>query len=269
MPADAPEPSMQLLAEAAQNESRILKNGTTPIMDQDDRSSSLSDLDDRPATEGTDNQKSSPSPVSEDDDTEAETERVEESPYKREQKNILLSSNESLSNGASNNATTALVDDDPKTDTNPSRNEVDEAIHISDISSLEDSGDEGSGPESPSSVISKKRKRFVDDETSTSLKKASMKLTSHAADQAAHDDDSPSPPADKISVNGEQAGDIEEGSEDEEEESDHDKNEGDDVAINERMDIDGEDADMEDAGGPEADVEQAGRNEEERKLSIA
>src|SRR6186713_3530218 len=83
MSTDAPEPSMQLLAEAAQNESRILKDGSAEPMDHDDGSSSLSELEDRPATEGTENHNEKSSPVSEDEeDTEAETERLEESPYK-------------------------------------------------------------------------------------------------------------------------------------------------------------------------------------------
>jgi hypothetical protein len=172
------------------------------MLDQDDRSSSLSDLEDHLATGGTDNQ-GKPPPLSEDeeDDTEAETERLEQTPQKsRKRKNVLLSStnqftersttpllaeedNEPLSSRPSD----ALLVDDRDQHLDP----IDQSIdHNSDISSLGDYNEEISRPISPMHMPGKKRKRTSQDSqvkdedvTAESLKRVAAHLENHVADR--------------------------------------------------------------------------------------
>ena len=186
--AEPPEPSIQLLAEVAHSESTTSKNGPQAGSDHDDRSSSLSDLEDRPGTEGTGTLNNKSSPVSEEEDTEAETERLENSPQKmRKQRNVVLSATSELSNGAQ---TVKVVSSDAHpiedhTDEKHRKSKSDVISDIvdptSDISSLGDSA-EGSAPDSPTSTSSKKRKR-EEDSTAQSLKKVAIQLANKVADR--------------------------------------------------------------------------------------
>ena len=271
---DAPDSSIQLLAEAAQNESRNLKDEADTVNDQDDRSSSLSDLEERPAIEGDEcNHDKSSSASEEEEDTEAETERLEESPHKiRKQKIVHLGVVNNLFNGDS--PSTGLgeptlpgdgtsVDKFGKPDLAYS-SDVPDAT--SEISSLEDSAAEGSPPDSPTSGSSKKRKR-TEDTTAKSLKKVAIQLANHVADSmGGHGSESTTLAA--TSLNGEHQVEEAEATDGEAEESAVEDQVDDDNTIAEAMDninnIDSndEDVDMEDAG-QEPDAGPSGRNEEE------
>lgn len=71
-----------------------------PTAEGDDRSSSLSEIGDRTGNEDIGSTRLAPLDGSEANDTEAETERLEDSPQ-RTRKHTLTSSNRILSNGAS------------------------------------------------------------------------------------------------------------------------------------------------------------------------
>ena len=279
---DAPEPSMQLLAQAAQNESQNLKDEADAANDQDDRSSSLSDLEDRPATEGDDrNREKSSFASEEEDDTEAETERLEESPHKmRKQKIVHLGLADNLTNGDSPSAAptgTKQPGDMELGMRNFGKGNVGYSSDVPDptsgISSLEDSAAEGSPAESPGDRSSKKRKREEEDDTAKSLKKVAMQLANHVADNV---DDHEAEPMPMIvnSTNGEHRNEDEEASDEETEESAAEDHADDENTIIEPIDNlnhidsnDEEDIDMEDAG-PEPDTGPPGRNEEERKCLL-
>ena len=144
----------------------------------DDRSSSLSDLEDR-ATEEIDKSVPVPGEAVDGDDTEAETERLEESPQKdRKHTDIVLSSvngsrlsdsppdrSEDIENGAMeieqrNISSETRKDPDIAQRYNLSNDPADPS---SDISSPDNSTDE-SGIERPvSNIAGKKRKRFSGD----------------------------------------------------------------------------------------------------------
>ena len=175
---------MQLLAEAAQTQSPLPDPEPKPVNENDDRSSSLSDPDDRLVAEDTDPILEKSSQVSEEEeDTEAETERLEESPDKpRQHKNVLLSAPERAPSGAGTPIIrTGIISpsgDLPREQDVEMADEVHSDIidQTSPISSLEDSIDEGSGLDSPSSSSSRKRKREDDATTDTTIKRAAMQL---------------------------------------------------------------------------------------------
>jgi hypothetical protein len=136
--------------------------------DQDDRSSSLSDIEERPTTNGIEKDNMRSSPPLEDYDTEAETERLEESPNKmRKQQTIVLSASaqpsgitlcskdENLSENTELITGAAVMGQK-----NARRDLEDDAMdQTSDISSLEDTADDTSRPTSPAGTSGKKRKR--------------------------------------------------------------------------------------------------------------
>ena len=265
---------MQLLAEAAQNETRSLENGNEPGSDHDDRSSSLSDLDEHHATEGTDNMDRS-SRDSEEEDTEAETERLEDTPQKKHiQKQVLLSGN--LSNGGSAIVAEkeAAVDqtigeeDIGRADPNGHDDEADGAPQTSDMSSLGDSA-EASEPEANSTPSSKKRKRESDDDTKQSLKKVALELANHVADQKEGNTHVGSPRRVNMgemqpTISGVEASDDEgEHSTPEEQPDDQDEPEH-AIEQQDAADSNDEDVDMEDTGH-EADATSSARSEEESK----
>lgn len=142
--------------------------GAVVHSDQDDRSSSLSDIEERPVANGLEKVTMKSSPPLEDYDTEAETERLEESPNKmRKQQNVVLSAS------AQPSGTTLCVSDGNLGENtelrtvaavlahkNTHRDLEDDAMdQTSDISSLEDTADDTSRPNSPAGTSGKKRKR--------------------------------------------------------------------------------------------------------------
>ena len=281
---DVPEPSMQLLAEAAQNESRNIKDGADNIPDQDDRSSSLSDLEDRPATEGDDRNLEKSSSVSEGGDTEAETERLEDSPHKiRKQKIVHLGITHNLPNGSSPSTApvevlepeqlsgATLTDKFEKGNIDYSSDVPDPT---SEISSLEESAAEGSPPDSPASRSSKKRKREEEEEeeeedtTAKSLKRVAIQLANHVADSASGRGSGSTPVA--AASNGGHRVEDAEATDGEAEDSAVEDHGDDDNTVAEPLDnvnnIDSndEDVDMEDVG-PEPDTGPSGRTKEERE----
>ena len=143
-----------------------------PEADRDDRSSSLSDIEDRPIAEGPSQSQLRSSSPPEDVDTEAETERLEESPHKlRKHQNVVFSatnnsSGETMAAGSqrSKGTTEAFAMDVVTVRQIPDDNNdglEDEVMdQISDISSLEASAEENSRSVSPASVSGRKRKRL-------------------------------------------------------------------------------------------------------------
>ena len=279
---DAPEPSMQLLAEAAQNQSPLPSSLVKELSDQDDRSSELSDIDDRPATEGTDGAPEPSSQISEGEDTEAETERLEESPDKlRERKQVLLDANGLASDKIS---TPTKAPDLPviKNDLEPGIDtEMQEELNsdplypTSPMSSLGDSADEGTGANTPTSSSSRKRKRGEDEVTDKSLKQAAMQLLANQVGSEAAEEVKESAEFIVTSADGRRTVGHGEMFEDQEEESppeqpdeqpeeeEMDQEDADQEADQEEAaESPDEDVDMEDAG---AEAEASARNEEERE----
>jgi hypothetical protein len=195
---DIPEPSMQLLAEAAQSQSALPDGKEDLNLDQDDRSSSLSDAEDNIATEDMDHDiEKSPELSEEEVDTEAETERLEDSPEKpRVQGRVYLNAIKNIPNGSEtspigedlpmvNGAKDLDAEDFDKKDDAHS----DILDPTSPMTSLDDS-DEGSAPESPSSSSSRKRKRGQD--TNNALKRVARQLLANqVGGDGANDDKGP------------------------------------------------------------------------------
>lgn len=149
---------------------QVASVGATGV-DQDDGSSSLSEPEERPIAEDieTGNRRSSDS---EEGDTEAETERLEESPQKRrKQKHVILSSSKAIAGkiaatavavgGAGRISKSALhVDPSLEEISVPVSGDLDDAMNqISDISSFADSADDASRVLSPTTISRPKRKR--------------------------------------------------------------------------------------------------------------
>ena len=271
--ADAPEPSMQLLAEAAQNQSPLPGPSNAPLSEPDDRSSGLSDIDDRPATEGTDGALERSSQLSEDEDTEAETERLEESPDKlRKHKQVLLSAT-GLASDRLSTPTKKLDELAPGDDLVPGidievREDLnsDQLYPTSPMSSLEESADERSREETPTSSSSRKRKRGEDDVADKSLKQAALQLLANQVGDEAAEEAKGSAEFVITSAEGRRTVGNGEMFEDQDEESPQDQPEEqpeeEEVEQEDAAESNEEDVDMEDAG-VEADT--SARNEEERK----
>lgn len=155
-----------------------IEDGEKKQAEEDDRSSSLSELGDRAGNEH------SSRAGSEADDTEAETERLEDSPRKqRRQQDVVLTStngtygdhqNQSIartlpeeiaSPGQSSTENTPLEIADY---TSGPGSEGERHEQTSDISSLEDSGEESGKDSSPTLSMPMKRKRSVFEEDSAS-----------------------------------------------------------------------------------------------------
>ena len=171
----------------------------------DDRSSSLSDIEDRPVAEPSENALMIASTISESDDTEAETERLEESPQKlRKHENVVFSATQKFIGN-----TQAISDESPSEKTRSiasnahasgsmpdlvhSDLEDDPMDQTSDISSLEDTVEEVSRAESPVSVSGRKRKRSSPKTTNQSdsaivksLKQAAEHLASNMIQNNSH-----------------------------------------------------------------------------------
>ena len=263
--ASGPEPSIQLLAEAAENESRVPIDLKIAVIDQDDRSSSLSDIEDRHVIENNTEEATNKSPAPSDDDTEAETERLEATPHKLGKQKVLV-------NNAEVNSQDPTAEKEPSpTSSMPEKAGAIEAEYASDgldpsseMSSLEDLGEEGSGSKSPTSTSSRKRKRGEDD-TAPLLKKAAMELEAHMAEHS--DPIERDAKADDAGYDHHEAIETADVSEDEAEESQSEEHRKEDTS---HMEIEPEaespqsveDEDMEDAG-VEADAGSAARSEEE------
>ena len=163
----------------------------------DDTSSSLSDIEDRAANELLENNQDKSARPSDNDDTEAETERLEESPHKtRQHKNIILglarvddTSDQVLTESSNHPKQNGVLQAKRPTDKPGSRDirfEDDPNDPTSDISSLGDTATEISQPASPTVKAGKKRKRssrdLIDSEqdvTTESIKKVVAQLANH------------------------------------------------------------------------------------------
>ena len=269
---------MQLLAEAAQNQSPLPDPQTKLILEQDDRSSSLSDPEDRPITEGTDVAQEKSSELSEEEDTEAETERLEESPDKtRQHKKVLLTATDVVSTAASTpsgkadavthaNDFTHAMDVDSKGDLHS-----DLLDHTSPISSLEESPDEGSAVETSASSSTRKRKREEDegDVTDKSLKQAAMQLLANQVGGGAAEDVKDSAEFIVTSASGRKTvpnGEIfVENGEESAPENEDDHQDEEEVEQEDAVESNDEDVDMEDVG---AEADASTKNEESRCLRI-
>lgn len=253
MAVDGAEPSMQLLAEAAQNSARAPEGeDDAKEADDDDRSSSLSEIDDRGGTDESEQPDNDSVALSEEDedvdeeeedeedeegeeddeeeeeeqdadeveegnDTEAETERLESSPEKsRKQRKVLLRA--VLEDNASSQAEPEADDDDAR--------DLDEADDKADddIERAEGADPPESSASTPAESVadqqisktspSRKRKRALEDETAASLKKVSVELANRVADKLNDDGEDYLPEATEL-ANDEMLVDAEAGSGDE------------------------------------------------------
>ena len=169
-----------ILSAASEHPQKDLVSTIVPVVvgnasgtDHDDRSSSLSDIEDRPQTVTNENGMVKTSPISEEAtyDTEAETERLEDSPHKnRKQLNITLSvSKRGGADGVEQepiNLAHSSTIEEIRVPVGSSSRLPDEAFdQTSDITSLGDS-DEASASRrhSPTSLAGKKRKRSGEDQ---------------------------------------------------------------------------------------------------------
>ena len=185
---EAPEPSIQLLAEAAENESRAPIGPRIEHPEQDDRSSSLSDIEDRHGTDVTDKVNDKSLAASE-NDTEAETERLEATPHKlQKHRQVVLGPADEQSQETAGRSPSRLAQSQKSSPMDkPHAAEAgyasDALDPTSEMSSLDESAEGGSGIKSPASTSSRKRKRDADS-TVHSLKQAAFELASHIADQS-------------------------------------------------------------------------------------
>ena len=164
--------------------------------DGDDRSSSLSDIEERPAIELLENNDIGSPQGPEADDTEAETERWEESPHKiRKQKHVILSSSKRHDSGSPTRLVplSNRIKDKTLQQVGPSNApalrddslELDQIDQMSEISSLGDSATETSRPTSPVKQGIKRKRLTRDlvgsdlDITAESLKKVAAHLEKH------------------------------------------------------------------------------------------
>ena len=175
--------------------------------DADDRSSSLSEIEGRLGHESSeDNTNNRSRQPSEAEDTDAETERLEDSPQKpRKHQNVVLSFGKKNSLRASETVNARSATDmllqpktsiDPNADTNDS-NEI-QFDQTSEITSLGDTT-ENSRTASPATKTRKKRKRYIQDETGSdqdgttkSLRRAAASLATHV-NQSAEQSEVPKP----------------------------------------------------------------------------
>ena len=165
---DMQEPSMQLLAEAAQIQQPL----PGMVNDESDLSSSLSEIDDNNDSEGeadveSTNELSPPQAFGdeEEEDTEAETERLEESPDKlRKQKKVLLSADNEVTsiNTILLKQVSSMAHEDKDQEEGGNTSLLDIPTMASPISSPVSSANEASSPTSQLSTSSKKRKRGQD-----------------------------------------------------------------------------------------------------------
>ncbi|KAL9122252.1 MAG: hypothetical protein Q9187_001187 [Circinaria calcarea] len=167
-----------------------------PRSDGDDRSSSLSDIEDRPGNELVENNHVEFPQGPEGDDTEAETERLEESPQKlRKQKHVILSSSKRHDIERATSLVQSGIESKDKTlqqvglanasGLGDDILELDQIDQMSEISSLGDSATETSRPTSPIKQGIKRKRPTRDhvesdlDATAESLKKVAAHLEKH------------------------------------------------------------------------------------------
>ena len=178
-----------------------LDHQTVPLEDGDDGSSSLSEIEDRPGNEEPGRLQLKHMATSEGEDTEAETERLEESPQKvREHGNVLLSSPSRVQMGGSTvRKDKRFLDEDAmnherQLDTSlliPRGTQVDNINYnsidqTSDVSSLGDSAEELSKITSPTRLSGKKRKRSsqsLDESDQDNTAKALKRVSAHLASE--------------------------------------------------------------------------------------
>ncbi|KAJ6043500.1 hypothetical protein N7460_004855 [Penicillium canescens] len=166
-----------------------------PLMDDDGRSSSLSEIDDVSENEPSDFEDPIKSDKPMENDSEAETERIEDSPHNIRKRDIVLSAGSAGPSPSKLHQSTTLDDVD------------DEALDDSPSKPRRSSKNNGLGADIPDlgdvelpDSIGKKRKRVeADDETGTELgddepmKKRRSSIKSDLSDPI--DDDTPSPPS--------------------------------------------------------------------------
>ncbi|MCJ1397385.1 hypothetical protein MMC11_000578 [Xylographa trunciseda] len=173
-----------------------LSHVTEVEIHRDDVSSSLSDIEDRHVAEAVEDAAMTTSTISEADDTEAETERLEESPHKlRKHENVVFTTTQKTigdthitrdgspsqkprsieSNPHASGSMPDLVHSDPEDDL---------MDQTSEISSLEDTAGEVSRAESPLSASGRKRKRLSPKTTKRS-ESAIVKSLKQAAEHLA------------------------------------------------------------------------------------
>ncbi|MCJ1388070.1 hypothetical protein MMC18_000914 [Xylographa bjoerkii] len=184
-----------------------LSHVTEAELRRDDRSSSLSDIEDRPVVETVESALMTASTISEADDTEAETERLEESPQKlRKHENVVFTATQKItgdtqatSDGSPSDKTRSIESNAHASGSMPdlvhSDPEDDPMDQTSDISSLEDTAEEGSTAASPLSASGRKRKRSrsktlnrSDSAIVKSLKQAAEHLASNMIEDNNHPD---------------------------------------------------------------------------------
>ena len=184
-----------------------LSHVTEVEIHRDDRSSSLSDIEDRPVAEPVENTLMIASTISESDDTEAETERLEESPQKlRKHENVVFTATQkftgdthAISDGSLSDKTRSVASNAHASGSMPdllhSDPEDDPMDQTSDISSLADTVEEASRAESLVSGSGRKRKRSTlktanrsDSVIVKSLKQAAEHLASNMIHNKNHPD---------------------------------------------------------------------------------
>ena len=163
-------------------------------IDGDDRSSSLSDIEGRPGHESPDDNHNPSGQEVEGDDTDAETERLEESPHKlRKHQNVVLSFSKKDSLRASEplytrNEGKTLPQPKVSNGTNAGTTKFNEIQfdQTSDTSSLGESITENSRPVSPAIKAGKKRKRSIQDESGSEQGGKTVSLIEAATNLASH-----------------------------------------------------------------------------------
>jgi len=271
-------PSMQLLADLAQEQHKLPEKPSHTDEDLDDGSSALSDLEDR----GTDAMEEKPSSdledledeeeeeepdegeredaeghvEDEDEDTEAETERIDESPQK-------LPSQRSIHHGAGE-------------DLSRHGEVLDEDSEISSIASVGESEEHSASQES---TPDRKRKREDDasDEDDEDEMRHSMKRVARELEDHVRSDEEMLTTADHIEI-ADEAGDVVNAEDEDESEGDQFAKENEDESKAETRGPSKPDADAEsvteeagveheDEVGSVAQAETAARNEEECKIN--
>ena len=209
---DTPSPSTSQIAEPSTINTRLTSNTENTaraqiLIDQsvagadvDDRSSSLSEIDGRPGHGGSEDSNNRSRQDSAGEDTDAETERLEDSPHKpRKHQNVVLSFSKKNSLRASepSHARNEMeIPPNPRVSTgsNPESKATNE-IRFDQTSEISSLGDitENSRPASPAVRAGKKRKRSVQDEigcdqddTTKSLRRAAANLADHVNRNAEH-----------------------------------------------------------------------------------
>ena len=187
----------------------------------DDRSSSLSDIEDRHIVEAVENSITNNSTISDADDTEAETERLEESPQKlRKHENVVFTATQKPSHGIPATDNGGYSEKNGNEFNAPASGSMPDLVHsdpdddpmdqTSDISSLEDTAEEASRAVSPLNVSGRKRKRPSPEtlaKNDSAIVKSLKQAAEHLASNMIQDNDRPEAPELASSVKEEAVGD--------------------------------------------------------------